>query len=90
MLLKKANILIVDDDPDVLNALRLLLKPMVKSVTIEKNPNNISNILSHQPIDLVVLDMNFSGAVHTGNEGIFWLNQIKKINDDIAVVLMTA
>ncbi len=90
MLLKKANILIVDDDPDVLNALRLLLKPMVKSVTIEKNPNNISNILSHHPIDLVVLDMNFSGAVHTGNEGIFWLNQIKKINEDIAVVLMTA
>ena len=72
MLLKKAHILIVDDDIDVLNALRLLLKPIVKTITTEKNPNQITNILSKQDIDLVVLDMNFSGTVNTGNEGIFW------------------
>ena len=90
MQLKKANILIVDDDIDVLNALRLLLKPVVKTVTVEKNPNQITSILSKQDIDLVILDMNFSGTVNTGNEGIFWLNHVKKKNPDISVILMTA
>ena len=90
MQLKKAHILIVDDDIDVLNALRLLLKPVVKSILIEKNPNQITSIISKNAIDLVILDMNFSGTVNTGNEGIFWLNHIKKKNPDISVILMTA
>ena len=90
MELKKANILIVDDDIDVLNALRLLLKRIVNSIITEKNPNQISNILSNQDIDLVILDMNFSGSVNTGNEGVYWLNYIKKQKPDISVILMTA
>jgi len=90
MQLKNATILVVDDDVDVLNALRLLLKPLVKTVVIEQNPNNITNHIAKTNYDVVVLDMNFSGLVNTGNEGIFWLNHIKKHNSDIAVILMTA
>ncbi|GAB5398482.1 MAG: sigma-54 dependent transcriptional regulator [Aureisphaera sp.] len=90
MILKNASILVVDDDSDVLMALRLLLKPMVKDVVTERNPNNITALIQRNAFDIVILDMNFSGLVHTGNEGIYWLNSIKNVKPEIAVILMTA
>ena len=90
MVLKDANILVIDDDEDVLTALRLLLKSMVKTVVVNKNPNTILSLLEKHPIDIVILDMNFNGLVHTGNEGIFWLNKIKEYSSKIDVVLITA
>ena len=56
----------------------------------EKNPNNIISLIERNNFDIIILDMNFSGLVNTGNEGIFWLNKIKKLNPEIAVILMTA
>ncbi|MEM6515658.1 MAG: sigma-54 dependent transcriptional regulator [Bacteroidota bacterium] len=90
MQLKNANILVVDDDQDVLIALRLLLKPLVDNVVIEKNPNLILSHLEKVGVDVVILDMNFSGLVNSGNEGIFWLNKIKKNHPKVEVILMTA
>ncbi len=90
MLLKDAHILIIDDDEDVLIALRLLLKSIVKTVTVNKNPNTINDLIEKQNFDVVILDMNFNGLVNTGNEGIFWLNKIKEINSKIDVILITA
>lgn len=90
MQLKNANILVVDDDQDVLIALRLLLKPLVQNIFIEKNPNLILSHLEKEGIDVVVLDMNFSGLVNSGNEGIFWLNRIKNSYSKVEVILMTA
>ena len=90
MVLKNASILIIDDDTDVLTALRLLLKPLVKDVVMEKNPSNISFQIQQQHFDIIILDMNFNGLVNTGNEGIFWLNEIKKSKPETAVILMTA
>ena len=90
MVLKNATILVIDDDVDVLTALRLLLKPLVKEVVIEKNPSNIGAQIEGTKFDLIILDMNFNGLVNTGNEGIFYLNKIKKQQPDTAVVLITA
>lgn len=90
MLLKNANILVIDDDEDVLIALKLLLKSKVQTVTINKNPNAILSLMEAEKYDLVILDMNFNGLVNTGNEGIFWLNKIKKKHPTVAVVLITA
>ncbi len=90
MLLRNANILVVDDDVDVLTAMRLLLKSMVKEVIIEKNPNNIIHLIDKNKFDIVILDMNFDGLVNTGNEGIFWLNKIKELDKEIGVILITA
>ncbi|MCD2258102.1 sigma-54-dependent transcriptional regulator [Psychroserpens luteolus] len=90
MVLKNASILVIDDDVDVLTALRLLLKPLVRDVVTEKNPNNILSQIEGASFDIVILDMNFSGLVNTGNEGIFWLNKIQKQNPEISVILMTA
>ncbi len=90
MQLKNAKILIVDDDPDVLIAMRLLLKPKVNEVVVTKNPNTILGLMKATKFDLVILDMNFNGLVNTGNEGIYWLNQIKKESPQVDVVLITA
>lgn len=90
MRLNEAKILVIDDDEDVLTALRLLFKPLVKQIEISKNPNTIISNLEKNTIDVVILDMNFNGLVNTGNEGIFWLNKIKNFNANIDVVLITA
>lgn len=90
MQLSNATLLIVDDDADVLTALRLLLKHLVKEVITIKNPEHIRSQLTGKQFDLVLLDMNFNSSVNTGNEGIFWLREIKKMSKDLSVVLITA
>ena len=90
MQLKNASILVIDDDPDVLTAVRLLLKTEVKDVLTEKNPENIRSLLSKQSFDLILLDMNFNSSINTGNEGLFWLNKIKEFKSNAAVVMITA
>lgn len=90
MTLKNASILVVDDDIDVLTAVRLLLKMEVKEVLTEKNPENMLQLLSRHNFDLVLLDMNFNSSINTGNEGLFWLKKIKVLKPLIAVVMITA
>ncbi|CAM4169417.1 sigma-54-dependent transcriptional regulator [Gillisia hiemivivida] len=90
MQLKDAKILVIDDDIDVLTALRLLLKPFVAEITVEKKPGNLSSLLSGNKYDVIILDMNFNGLVNTGNEGIFWLNKIKETAPETDVILITA
>jgi len=90
MVLKKARILVIDDDADVLTAMRLLLKPLVKQIATEKDPANINLQVDSKKFDVIILDMNFKGLVNTGNEGIFWLNKIKKASPTTSVILMTA
>jgi len=88
--MKHSRILIIDDDPDVLTAVRLLLKREVAEVIAEKNPENIPAILSRQQVDLVMLDMNFRSAINTGNEGLFWLRRIKSLKPELPVIMITA
>ncbi|HSQ44662.1 MAG TPA: sigma-54 dependent transcriptional regulator, partial [Ginsengibacter sp.] len=90
MLLKNATILIIDDDTDVLTAVRLLLKTEVKEVVTEKNPENLRWLLSKQSFDLILLDMNFTSSINTGNEGLFWLKKIKESGSEAAVIMITA
>ncbi|MFT3677035.1 MAG: sigma-54 dependent transcriptional regulator [Chitinophagaceae bacterium] len=90
MNLKNASILIVDDDLDVLTAVRLLLKTEAKEVVTEKNPENLRWHLSRDQYDMILLDMNFNSSINTGNEGIFWLKEIRKLKPDMAVIMITA
>lgn len=90
MNLKKARILVIDDDTDVLTAVRLLLKTEVNEVITEKNPEQLPALLSKNDFDLVLLDMNFNASINTGNEGIFWLKRIKEMKPAIAVIMITA
>lgn len=90
MQLKNASILIVDDDPDVLTAVWLLLKAEVKEAVREKNPENIPTLLNSKHFDVILLDMNFKSAVHSGNEGLYWLKKIKAEKRDTDVIMITA
>jgi two-component system, NtrC family, response regulator HydG len=90
MNLKNASILIVDDDTDVLTAVRLLLKTEAKDVVTEKNPENLRWHLSKENFDVILLDMNFTSSINTGNEGLFWLKEIRKVKPDTSVVMITA
>jgi len=90
MVLKNASILVIDDDIDVLTAVRLLLKTEAADVVTEKNPENIRSQLSKKTFDLVLLDMNFNSSINTGNEGIFWLKKIREFGSEAAVVMITA
>lgn len=90
MVLKNASILIVDDDEDVLTAVKLLLKTEAKLVITEKNPENLRNLLNTSSIDLLLLDMNFISSINTGNEGLYWLKKVKEISPNTLVIMITA
>src|SRR6516225_1857452 len=90
MVLRNASILVIDDDQDVLTAVRLLLKTEAAEVVTEKNPENIRSQLSRQDFNLVLLDMNFNSTINTGNEGLFWLKKIREFGSEAAVIMITA
>ncbi len=86
----EANILVIDDNKSVLSALEILLQFEHKSVQTISNPNQISSFPNLAEIDIILLDMNFSAGVNTGNEGLYWLREIKKKLPHISVIMMTA
>lgn len=90
MSLKKCSILAVDDDPDVLIAVRMLLKNEVQKIVTEKNPENIPALLKEHNFDLVLLDMNFKSSINTGNEGLYWLKRVKDLKPNLQVIMITA
>jgi two-component system, NtrC family, response regulator HydG len=90
MLLKNARILAIDDDQDILVAVKMLLRPEVKEIITEKNPEKIPSLLAQNQFDLILLDMNYKSSLNTGNEGIFWLRKIREINKTVAVIMITA
>ncbi len=85
-----AKILIVDDNKSVLSALEILLQFEYQNVLTIFNPNQISSYSDMNEVDIVLLDMNFSAGVNSGNEGLFWLNEIKKKSPNTSVIMMTA
>lgn len=86
----KGKLLIVDDNQSVLAALQLMLQREFEEIHCLKNPNQLMSTLQKEKIDLVLLDMNFKAGMNTGNEGIYWLKEIKKQDADIEVIMLTA
>src|SRR5690606_39562601 len=68
-------VLVVDDDEDVLQAARLLLKKRSALVHTERDPEQLPVLLRNHDYDVILLDMNFRQAVSTGREGFFWLDK---------------
>ena len=85
-----AKVLVIDDNKSVLSALEILLQFEYKSVQTLFNPNQITSFPNLEEVDIILLDMNFSAGVNTGNEGLFWLKQIKKKSPNTSVIMMTA
>ncbi|MES2386557.1 MAG: sigma-54 dependent transcriptional regulator [Bacteroidota bacterium] len=90
MHLKNASVLAVDDDEDVLLALRILLRPLVREVITERNPDRLPALLSKSAFDIILLDMNYKSHLNTGNEGFFWLKKIQDRVPGACVIMITA
>ncbi|EZH72483.1 ATPase AAA [Aquimarina atlantica] len=88
--MQDGKILIIDDNKSVLSALEILLQFEYKHIKTISNPNQISSLQNLSDFDIVALDMNFSAGVNTGNEGLFWLREIKKKAPHTSVIMMTA
>jgi len=82
--------LIVDDNRSVLVAAKMLLENYFESVITTSIPDRIRSILQENEIGVILLDMNFKAGINNGNEGLFWLAEIKKYHPTLPVVLFTA
>jgi len=85
-----ADLLIIDDDPEVLLAAELVLKKHFPSVTTTPEPKRIPELLAQRTFDVILLDMNFSAGKTSGEEGLSWLRRVLSIAPETQVILMTA
>ncbi|MBN1327519.1 MAG: sigma-54-dependent Fis family transcriptional regulator [Candidatus Cloacimonetes bacterium] len=90
MLKKFGNILAVDDNEDILIALKLLLKQHVNNIVTETDPSCIPDLVQNENFDVILLDMNFSTDMISGQEGYHWLQKILEIDPDAVVIFITA
>ncbi|MEE8578042.1 MAG: sigma 54-interacting transcriptional regulator, partial [candidate division Zixibacteria bacterium] len=90
MTIQTGKILVVDDDDDVLQAARLYLKQHLTEIHTENDPQNIPSLLANTNYDVILLDMNFTRDVSSGQEGFHWLGKILQIDPSAVVILITA
>ncbi len=83
-------IIIVDDNKGVLTAVQLLLKNHFSKTITLSSPVSLSSALREENPEVVLLDMNFTSGINNGNEGLFWLHEIKRQYPNLPVVLFTA
>lgn len=84
------HVLVVDDDPDILIASRLLLRRHFAGVVLCSDPGEIPDLLSAQSFNAILLDMNFGPGESSGRQGLAWLERIREIDSDVVVVMITA
>lgn len=88
--MKQGSILIVDDNRNILTTVKMLIENVFEHVAAIAKPENIPTRLREDRPDVVLLDMNFRSGINNGNEGLFWLREIKKLSPRTQVVLFTA
>ncbi len=87
---KKGKILIVDDNAGIRRTLEILLPLHFAEVKTIPSPATLVSSLEQFRPDVVLLDMNFNTSINTGNEGLYWAGEIKKMAPEVEVVLFTA
>jgi two-component system response regulator HydG len=87
---KFGKILAIDDNEDILFALKLLLKPHVELIDVYNNPEMLLQLMKKESYDVILLDMNFTKDAISGQEGFHWLNKILEIDPNAVVVFITA
>jgi len=85
----KPRILIIDDNKELLEGLKLFLTPFAEEVVTLRNPNLIPGIIQQNSFDLILLDMNFAAGVNSGNEGLFWMRRILDYDPSSTIILIT-
>ena len=87
---ERARVLIADDQADVREALRLLLKAEGYYTETVSNPEAVLHALQISDFDIVLMDLNYQRDTTSGQEGIDLLSRIQAIDSKLAVVVMTA
>ncbi len=87
---KTGKILAVDDNQDILFALKLLLRPEVERIETLPGPERIPEMMAEENWDVFLLDMNFTKDAISGQEGFDWLEKILAIDPQAVVVFITA
>ncbi len=87
---KQGTLLIVDDNRNILTTVRMLLEPVFENIITIATPNSIPAKLREEHPNVILLDMNFSSGINSGNEGLYWLREIKSRSPQTEVVLFTA
>jgi DNA-binding NtrC family response regulator len=86
----KSKILVVDDNAGIRSALKILLPMRFAEVELIASPKVLMETMRTFKPDVVLLDMNFETDINTGNEGLFWLSELKRDFPEVEVVLFTA
>ena len=87
---KLGKILIVDDNEDILFTLKMLLRPLVESITMTTDPRELLPLISRTHFNVILLDMNFRRDAVSGKEGFHWLDEILKLDEKAVVIFITA
>ncbi len=87
---KSGSLLIIDDNRQILESLKFLLGFHFRTIETLTNPNLLPSKLKREKFDVYLLDMNFRAGINSGNEGLFWLNEIIKLDPSAVVVMITA
>jgi len=90
MITRFGKVLAIDDNEDILFALKLLLKPHVEIIETSNDPEKIPELLKKDQYDVILLDMNYTKDAISGQEGFHWLKKIIEIDQDAVVVFITA
>ena len=83
-------ILVVDDNPAILTATKICLAGTFERILTFSLPAAVLTTLQQEHVDVILLDMNFSLGVNSGQDGLLWLRTIKKHHPNLPVVLITA
>ncbi len=87
---KYGTILVVDDNPAILTAVKICLFNVFERIITLPSPHSILVTLQQEHVDVILLDMNFSLGVNSGQDGMIWLSAIHRKHPDVPVVLVTA
>jgi DNA-binding NtrC family response regulator len=85
----KQNILLVDDDIDILSALKILLVPEGYNVNLCQTPSSALAAINKTQFDLVLMDLNYSLDTTSGDEGLKLIEGIRKLDEELPIVVMT-
>ena len=88
--MKYGTLLVIDDNPSILTALKICLSNTFERILTLPRPDTAPMLLQQEQVDLILLDMNFSLGVNSGQEGLLWLRTFRRLHAHIPVVLITA
>ena len=88
--MKHGTLLIVDDNRNILTTVKMVTENTFERIICMTSPSGLLTRIREDHPDVVLLDMNFHRGVNNGNEGLYWLREIKRMQPSTAVVLFTA